>query len=251
VADAKSTLWLLEIQRRETVTTEIARKLLDYLLAGHLAPGHRLPSERQLAQDLGVGRSIVREALKSLTLLGIVEVRQGDGTFLRSTESELLPHAIEWGLLLGTRRTKDVIEARRYIEPIVAGLAAERRDEDAIPDLERHLKAMYAADGDPDAFVAADIAFHLRLAEAARNEAFLQILTSIRTLLQAWINRNVSEAERVAILADEHTPIYEAIVAGDPVAARDAMEDHMTRALERLERSLPAHEPVTADGAKA
>lgn len=240
MTDARTAIGSMDIQKREAVTTEIARKLLDYLLAGHLAPGDRLPSERQLAQDLGVGRSVVREALKSLTLLGIVEVRQGDGTFLRSTESQLLPHAIEWGLLLGTRRTKDFIEARRYIEPVVAGLAAERRDDAALTDLKRHLDAMYAAEGDPAAFVAADIAFHLRLAEAAHNEAFLQILTSVRTLLQVWINRNVSETARVAILADEHTPVYEAIVAGDPAAARAAMEDHMTHAVARLERALRA-----------
>jgi GntR family transcriptional repressor for pyruvate dehydrogenase complex len=240
--DGRPRLGSIEIQRREAVTTEIARKLLDFLLAGHFSPGDRLPSERQLAQELGVGRSVVREALKSLTLLGIVDVRQGDGTFLRSTESELLPHAVGWGLLLGTRRTRHFIEARQYIEVIVAGLAAERRDEADLADLERHLTAMYAAEGDPEAFFAADIAFHLRMAEAARNEAFLQILASIRTLVKVWSNYVVTESVRVADLADEHRTVFVAIAAGDPDGARAAMQDHMERALGRLERSLSGAE---------
>jgi DNA-binding FadR family transcriptional regulator len=143
--DEFATLKPLESSRRETTTTEIARKLLVYFLAGRFAPGHRLPSERSLAQTLGVGRSVVREALKSLTLLGIVEVRQGDGTFLRSTESDLLPHAIEWGLLLGTRRTRDLIEVRRYLESILVALAAERRDETDLTALRAELDRMYAA----------------------------------------------------------------------------------------------------------
>ena len=85
----------------EPLPAQVARLLLDYLLAGNVRPGTRLPSERRLAEELGVGRSVVREALKSLGLLGLVEVRQGDGTYLRRIESDLLPRVIEWGLLLG------------------------------------------------------------------------------------------------------------------------------------------------------
>ncbi len=235
----------IEIARRETTTTEVARKLLDYLLAGRFDPGHRLPSERRLAQDLGIGRSVVREALKSLTLLGIVEVRQGDGTFLRSTESDLLPHAIEWGLMLGTRRTHDLVEARRYLEGILAGLAAERRDDAVLVDLRRELDVMRGPDADSRVFVAADIAFHLRIAEAAGNETLLQVMMSIRTLLQVWISRTVQDDADLTAIAAEHTPIYEAIAASDPTAARVAMEDHLRRAYARLEGTLPGEVTTT------
>lgn len=228
----------LEIERRETTTTEIARKLLQYLLAGRFEPGYRLPSERNLAADLGVGRSVVREALKSLTLLGIVEVRQGDGTFLRSTESELLPHVIEWGLLLGTRSITDLIEVRRHLETIVASLAAQRRDEAALVEMERNLQAMYAASGDPEAFVAADMAFHLAIAEAAGNQVLLQIMSNVRALLRVWVGRNVSDLEDTTSIAAEHQPVFDAIKAGDPSAARDAMYEHMNQALARLEQTL-------------
>lgn len=249
VTESDVTLRPLEGARRETTTTEIARRLLEYFLAGHFAPGHRLPSERKLAETLGVGRSVVREALKSLTLLGIVEVRQGDGTFLRSTESDLLPHAIEWGLLLGTRRTRDLIEVRLYLESILAGLAAERRDSTDLGELRRELDAMYAAQNDRAAFVAADVAFHLRVAKAAGNETFLQIMVSVRALLQVWMTRVVYSAEDSAVLADEHAPIYDAIDARDAEAARAAMDAHLKQAFARLEVSLVADSGNVTGGA--
>ena len=80
-----------------------------------------MPSERKLAEALGVGRSIVRQALKSLTVLGLLDVRQGDGTYLRRTDSPFLPVAIEWGLLLGVKRATDLVEARHYLEVVIAG----------------------------------------------------------------------------------------------------------------------------------
>src|SRR5687767_8674020 len=108
-AKAPSQLSRVDISGRDSVSMEVARRLLDYLLAGEMKTGMRLPPERKLAEALGVGRTVVREALKSLTLLGLIEVRQGDGNYVRATESSLLPQAIEWGLLLGAKRTRDLV----------------------------------------------------------------------------------------------------------------------------------------------
>jgi GntR family transcriptional repressor for pyruvate dehydrogenase complex len=200
-------------------------------------PGQRIPSERKLSESLGVGRSVVREALKSITLLGLVEVRQGDGTYLKSTESDLLPQAIEWGLLLGAKRTRDLVEARRYLEVVLAGLAAERRDEAALGGLRDCVQRMHASRDDPAGFVAADMAFHLQIAEAAGNETLFQVMTSVRSLLLVWMTR-VGPTVGLGLSADEHDPIYRAIEAGDAAAARTAMEAHMTWAVARLEETL-------------
>jgi GntR family transcriptional repressor for pyruvate dehydrogenase complex len=228
----------LGVEKREATTTEIARRLLRYLLSGAFEPGHRLPSERTLASELAVGRSVIREALKALVLLGIVEVRQGDGTFLRSTESELLPNVIGWGLILGTRSTKDLIEVRRHLEVLSAGLAAERREEDALSRMWAELDAMYAATGDADAFVAADIGLHLAIAGATGNAVLLQIMTNVRALLRAWITKNVEHLDDTRPIADEHRPVVEAIQARDPVRAREAMQAHVDAALTRLQGTL-------------
>jgi GntR family transcriptional repressor for pyruvate dehydrogenase complex len=224
----------LDLSNRVTISTEITRKLLDFLLAGHLHPGDRIPSERQLAASLGVGRSVVREALKSLTLLGLVEVRQGDGTYMKKADSDLLPRVIEWGMLLGEKRIDDLIEAREHLEVIVAGLAAERRDEAALTDLRQHLQDMKSAIGNADRFVAADVAFHLKVAEASGNGILYNVMSGIRTLLQVWIKRVMQAATDFRPSYEEHVPIMAAIEAGDADAARDAMMRHMESAEGRL-----------------
>jgi len=212
----------LDLARRETIATEIARRILNYLLAGNVQPGERIPSERKLAEALGVGRSVVREALKSLTLLGLIDVRQGDGTYLRGTESELLPQSIEWGLMLGQKRTRDLVEARRHLEEVLAGLAAERRSEKDLEALRGLFDEMRAAPDDPERFVAADVAFHLRVTQAAGNETLGGVIASVRTLLQVWISRVMHSADSFEPSLAEHAEVLAAIESGDPTRARRA-----------------------------
>jgi GntR family transcriptional repressor for pyruvate dehydrogenase complex len=226
--------------RREPLATEIARRLVEFLLSGGLEPGDQIPSERQLAEAFGVGRSAMREALKSLTLLGLLEVRHGDGTYLRRADATLLPNVIEWGLLLGEQRTMDLVEARQKIEAIIAGLAAERRSAEDVAELRRLLQRMEQMGHDHAGFVDADVAFHLRLAEAARNTALREILSSVQALLRAWIRRVIASAESTETSYREHIPIFEAVERGDPAAAAAAMEAHMTSASARLKDALAA-----------
>jgi GntR family transcriptional repressor for pyruvate dehydrogenase complex len=239
--------------RRETISTEIARQLLAYLLAGDIHPGQKIPSERQLSEALGVGRSVVREALKSLTLLGLVEVRQGDGTYLRSTESSLLPDSIDWGLLLSQKRTRDLIEARRLLEEILAGLAAERRDDADLAALRDLLEEMRRATTthDADAFTAADVAFHLRISHSARNETLGQVLQRVATLLKVWVSRVMHAAESFAPSLDEHVRVLEAVEAQDAAAAREAMRSHLELAFQRLEATLPEEDGLDGQGPDA
>lgn len=237
---------LLRVEAREPVSAEIARKLLDYLLSGVLLPGDRLPSERELSRTFGVGRSAVRDALKPLTLLGIIDVRQGDGTYLRATESELLPKAVEWGLLLGERRAVDLVEARRHIEVALATLAAQRRSEEDLRDMRGLLRQMQDA-GSDDEFIEADMAFHLRLAEAAGNSVLSGILINIRSLIQVWITRVTYAAESIAPSYQEHVPIMEAVEAGDPAAAAAAMGAHLDSAGAKLARTLETERASSAE----
>ena len=226
--------------RPEPLATEIARGILDYLLAGHVELGERIPSERKLAEALGVGRSVVREALKSITLLGLIEQRPGAGTYLRRAESELLPQAIEWGLLLGERRVADLVEARHHLEVVIAGLAAERCTPGDLAMLQTYLDQMQAAPGTA-AFAAADLAFHMRVAEAAANLSLLQIMVSIRTLLKVWISRVRSAEVDNTRSVLEHQMVLRALEAADPAAAREAMEAHMVSATKRLEETIEVH----------
>jgi GntR family transcriptional repressor for pyruvate dehydrogenase complex len=227
--------------KREPVATQVARKLVEYLLSGAVEPGARMPSERQLAEAFGVGRSAMREAIKALSLIGLVEVRQGDGTYLRKADSALLPEVIEWGLLLGERRTMDLVEARQEIEIILAGLAARRRTERDIEDLTRILAKMEQA-AVAATFVEADVQFHMRLAEASDNLVLRDIHASVQALLRAWISRVLAAPGSREPSYLEHVPILEAIIAGDPEAAQRAMHAHMTSAAGRLRASLENEE---------
>jgi GntR family transcriptional repressor for pyruvate dehydrogenase complex len=229
--------------RREPLATQVARRLVEFILSGQVEPGERLPPERQLAEAFGVGRSAMREALKSLSLIGLVEVKQGDGTYLRKANSALLPEVIEWGLLLGEQRTMDLVEARQKIEAIMAGLAAERRDERDLQDLRRLLVNMELA-SDVAAFVEADVAFHLRIAETARNLVLRDILSNVQALLRAWIRRVIASMGETRTSYAEHVPIYEAILRGDAAGASAAMEAHMASAAGRLQKALAAAAPA-------
>lgn len=221
----------------EPPSNEIARAILDYILAGHVTAGEKLPSERQFSESFGIGRSTVREALKSLGLLGVVEFRHGGGTYFRGADSDLLPRVIEWGLLLGERHTTDLVEARQHLEKVTSSLAAERRTETDLDRMERSLSAMRLA-RTAEEFVDADVEFHLAVADAAGNVALANMLRSIAALLRVWISRVMGAAESFEPSYAEHVPIFEAIRDGDSTAAQEAMDSHMHRAGGRLVDTL-------------
>jgi GntR family transcriptional repressor for pyruvate dehydrogenase complex len=232
--------------RREGTGVATTRRLIDYLLSGDVAPGQKIPSERQLAEALGVGRSTIREAIKSLELLGLLEQRVGDGTYLSGSSSELLPQVIQWGLLLGERRMDDLLEARFHLEVLLAGLAADGRTEEQLARLHELIAQMRASSDDLDSYIEADIAFHLQIARASGNSVLVGVLNNIQSLLHVWASRVIHTAGETATSLAMHEPILKAIDAGDAEAAREAMTAHMERATRRLRASLPAQgtEPV-------
>jgi GntR family transcriptional repressor for pyruvate dehydrogenase complex len=236
---------LQKMVKQEAVSIAVAHELLTYLLSGVVKVGGRLPSERELAEQLGVSRSAVREALKPFALLGIVDIRQGAGTFLVGTDSDLLPRVIEWGLLIGEKTVSDLVEARRPIELALVQLAAERRSESALSLLRQDLQRMQQA-RNLDDYAEADTQFHLHLAEAGGNAVLFGILDSIRSLLGVWIRRVVGRKGETSQFYDEHLRIFEAVERGDSGGAARAMEDHMESVTDRLRSGL---EETTEDGA--
>jgi GntR family transcriptional repressor for pyruvate dehydrogenase complex len=225
----------------EPISSEVTRRLLDYLISGEIKPGERLPSERQLAEMLGVGRSHVRQAIKSLTVLGLIDARQGDGTYLKRTDSPLLPLAIEWGLLLGAKQSQDLVEARSELEVLLAGLAAERRTEADLETMRQNVDIMQGTT-DNDEFVRADVAFHLGIAQATGNRSLHQIMRSIQALLEVWITRVAYAPGTRPPTWAEHAAVFEAIAAGDADAARRTMGGHMEGAAERLAHTIVEQE---------
>ncbi|BDZ45535.1 FadR/GntR family transcriptional regulator [Naasia aerilata] len=212
----------------------VATRLLDLFTSGSIAPGTRLPPERQLAASLEVGRSAVREALAALEILGVVDVRPGSGTYLRGSASELLPQTLKWGVLIGERNTVELLELRSGLEIFVARLAAERLTERQLALLGRHVEQMRASVGDLRAFVKADLAFHHDLASSVDNTLLLDLLQIVRSLLRVWADRAVEDEGNARVALEEHEAIHRAFVARDPDAAASAMAAHMATASARL-----------------
>lgn len=235
----------IDLSRREGTSIEISRQLLGYLLSGRVQPGDRLPPERKLAEMLGVGRSVVREALKSLTLLGLLEVRLGDGTYVKRVDAEILPESIEWGLALGAHRVLDLLEARRHLDAILAGLAASRRDEQDVADLGALLATMRAVHREPHRFAAAHARFLKAVAETAGNDVLAGAVSTIRSLIHVWVARVPWSGDVIDTAVRDFTAVRDAIAAGDASAARIAMDvavDHLNvqirSTLERDDRGV-------------
>jgi GntR family transcriptional regulator, transcriptional repressor for pyruvate dehydrogenase complex len=228
---------LLPVERRELASVELTRQLLDYLLSGRFGIGDRIPSERQLAIALSVGRSAVRDALRPLAALGLLDIRIGDGTYLNDPDTDLLPKLIEWGMLLNERAVLDLIEARLQFELVTARFAAERRDDKALQELRDILAAMAVAET-VEIYSQLDTEFHLRIADASGNAVLAGLLHRIESLLRVWIHRVMSTGRERSTSFEEHVPILRAIEAGDPDAAAAAMHAHLSGATARLRATL-------------
>jgi DNA-binding FadR family transcriptional regulator len=213
--------------RRGLLTDDIVRRLVGLVLDEGLKPGDRLPSERELMVRLGVGRSSLREAVKTLAALGIVDVRVGSGMFVADGEASVLTMPLSWGLLMGERSAREVIEARRIVEVELAGLAAERGADHEIAAIAEKLALMRASLHDADAFARYDLEFHLAVARAAHNQVLYHMIDTLRHVLRAWFVEVFPRRSDKSEPIRKHEPILAAIRAREPSAARRAMAEHL------------------------
>ena len=213
---------------RTTLTADICKKMVGHLIRGDWVEGDQLPAERELCQQFGVGRASLREAMKALEIMGMIESRLGEGTFV-CRRSEFLSRPLLWAIAGSTGEdARELIEARRLIEVELVGLAAERASDEDLEKIRRCLDLMKeAADNDPPRFQEADINFHIAIGEATHNRILLNALQLIRNLMQQWIASALSLNGVAHEAVKQHEQIFSAIVAKDANAARAAMRDHL------------------------
>jgi GntR family transcriptional repressor for pyruvate dehydrogenase complex len=209
---------------RRSLSQVVAEQLLDLIEQGALAPGTRLPSETALKDQFGVGRSTIREALKALAVIGVIEVRHGDGAYVLE-HAPPQEHALETALRRAV--TRDLLDARDAMEVAIAGYAAERATED---DLERIRELVAVAEAKVSAggtAVEEGARFHLLLAEAAHNEICREFIEMILYKLQER-GVDLSRAEGYANWEVEaHREVYDAVASGVGERARRAMARHL------------------------
>jgi GntR family transcriptional repressor for pyruvate dehydrogenase complex len=208
---------------------QIVEQIETHIIGGQLQPGDKLPSELELARQFGVSRTAVREAMKALSHKGLIDVSAGRGTYVTDSIPRVMRSTLgmlKMGLEEGTRY---LTEVRDILEPEIAALAASRREEEHISAMMEAYAAMEASmqQEDIDAFIESDLDFHLALAEAAQNPLIPILIDSIVDLLRESRARVVRIRGGVERAQSLHKVIMEAVVAGDPEAAREAMQAHL------------------------
>jgi GntR family transcriptional repressor for pyruvate dehydrogenase complex len=223
-----------------SVTDIAIEKIREMIVAGELRPGDRLPREADLAQRLGLSRSSLREAVRALSLVRILDVRQGDGTYVTSLDPSLLLDALSFVVDLHHEGSLlHLLEARRVLEAEAATLAAQRIDDEQLAGLRELLEAMPACDTVED-FVANDMAFHRGIAVASGNPVIAKLLDSLSgPTLRARIWRGISEGGAIDRTIAEHRAIYDALEQRRPELAQAFMTAHLASVEAWVQSAIP------------
>jgi len=216
--------------RRRKLYEDVAERIEEMIREGRYSAGDQLPPEREIMEELGVGRSAVREAMLSLQKMGLVTVRSGERARVTTPSANVLLNELAGAarLLLaqegGIRRFQ---EARALFEVGLARLAAQRATAEDIAELKDALDANGRAIGDREAFRSTDVAFHYVIAAIPRNSIF----TSLHNAVVEWLTEQRETSGRSPIAGKSafaaHKRIYAAIAAHEPIDAQKAMQDHL------------------------
>ena len=231
------------VVRASTLTATAFEHLISFVVRGTWKPGDRIPPERELCQQLGIARTSLREALKAMELVGMVDSRVGDGTFV-CPRSEFLSRPLLWAFTgMDQEELRDVFEARTIIEMNLAGLAAERGAEEDIAAIKRSVQMMRDSIARGDSVLEADMAFHLAIATAARNEVLRNAVQLLRNLTRQWIHFKLMLPDVPLNVLRRHEAIYRAIAQRKPAAARNAMKLHLEEAMTLVTQIVKLYDP--------
>src|SRR5271156_328552 len=230
--DTKDTKPVYRAVKTSRLYEQIVQQVEDSILKGQLKPGDQLPAERDLAQRFGVSRTAVREAVKTLREKGLVEAYSGRGTFVTNGTSQAMRQSLDLMIRINPQEgLSNLAELRLVLEPEIAALAVPRIEEQLLSTMREAVAAMDRNLNDPDAYVEADLDFHLALAEAAGNPLILSLLDSIVGLLREQRSRIFDVDGGPERGQFHHKSILATIEKRDPDAARAAMRAHLQQVL--------------------
>ncbi|MFW6695425.1 FadR/GntR family transcriptional regulator [Streptomyces sp. MAR4 CNX-425] len=221
------------------VTDEAIEKIKGMIVSGKLRPGDRLPKESELAAELGLSRNSLREAVRALALIRILDVRQGDGTYVTSLDSQLLLEAMSF--VVDFHRDDTVLEllaVRRILEPAATALACAGISETELDALDAELAAL-GEDPSVEELVRADLEFHRRIVQASGNSVLSSLLEGLSgPTARARIWRGLTQEDAVRRTLTEHRAILDAMRSRDGEAARSWATVHIASVEQWLRRTL-------------
>lgn len=225
--------------RRPSQHDVVVQGIQGMIVSGEIGPGDRLPVEPLLAERFEVSRGSLREGVRALVAMGILETRQGSGTTVTSLDPHLLLQPLVfWAGIQGGKSSRDLHAVRRSLEVESAGVAAVRRTDADVERLHGLLESAEPAirDLDHETALAADLEFHLTLAELSRNPILTALLDALsRPTLRMRMWQSIHRSGRLEITHHEHRAVLHAVEAGDPVSARAAMHTHLAQVAVDLE----------------
>ncbi|WP_181298411.1 FadR/GntR family transcriptional regulator [Pseudomonas sp. Q2-TVG4-2] len=208
---------------RSSITLQILERIKAALLRGELNPGDYLPSETELTQSFGIGKSSVREAIKMLQAIGVVEVQRGRGTVIRSEPGEPLVDPMAFGMILARGVTRDVLEFRRIFEPAYTIQAMTNATAEDYIRIEETIQDMETAIALGQQTSHHDIAFHRAILHTTQNPMTIRVGETLLQLIQAALETSMQTLPDVAL--KDHRNIYAAFVARDASAVQAAIEE--------------------------
>jgi GntR family transcriptional regulator, transcriptional repressor for pyruvate dehydrogenase complex len=229
---------VIEPVKRSRIYEHIVQQIRTLISDGSWRPGDQIPPERELAERFQVSRTSVREALRALEIQGVIESRQGGGTFVRSADPDVLIPPLAAAILRGQRELVEVLEVRELIEPGVARYAAQRATPELVAELEHILDRQRRCIDDGQPFVDEDTAFHYALARAADNRILLNLHNVILELLRESRQTYLHVPDRPQLSVRGHEGILAAIKAHDGERAYAASLAHITEVRDGILRAL-------------
>jgi GntR family transcriptional regulator, transcriptional repressor for pyruvate dehydrogenase complex len=234
-----------------SISEEIAQQIMDLISNGDLKPGQRLPSERELCKNFGAGRSSLREALRCLSIMGVINARVGEGTSVALNGDKFLGKVVEWRLITEKHEIENLLEVRMALEGVAASKVAALGRKEDVTALGELIKKMEAATGDAKRFATLDLQFHVMIAQISDNSLLYDLITMIRGQLVRGLSTVLLLPDALALSMKEHTAVYKAIERGNPEGARKAMQSHLQAALERYKGSSHKQARIRAKAALA
>jgi GntR family transcriptional regulator, transcriptional repressor for pyruvate dehydrogenase complex len=218
--------------KSKKIYEEVAEVLYEGIRTGQLKPGTKLDSVQQLAENFAVGRSAIREALSALKAMGLVEMKQGQGTYVKEFETEQLIFPLSTAILMNKEDVKHLLEVRKIVETGAVASAAVNRTTENLTTIEQALEEMKEANGNEELGEKSDLQFHLAIAAASQNPLLMNLLLQISDIIQETMKETrrlwlYSKETTTDQLYSEHLEVYKAVLNQDASAASEAMLAHL------------------------
>lgn len=242
----------MNFQKKKTYEI-IVEKIEHFFLDGELRPGDKLPPERELASQFNVSRTSVREALKALEMSGIIEIRQGGGSYIKTSEVQLLTKELSTTIVQAENNlVYEMLELRRALEVESASLAAQRANSQDLEKIRQSLEQMAVSINEVEEGIQADLHFHMQIVHATHNALLINLVQTLtehmEDTIRATRRHRFLDPSRYEETFDEHKEIYIAIASGNTKKAKLLMEEHITRIRRELsEAFLPVFEQDNVD----